>query len=266
MLLAIDVGNTNTVAGVFNGDRLIVQWRIATDSRRMSDEYAALGASLFRLKGLHRADIDGVVLASVVPAAQSALVEAAREYLGCLPLLVTAQLDLGIKVVPHGTGADRIANAAAAAHRYGLPAIVVDFGTGTNFDVVDLQGAYIGGAIAPGLDIAMSALFQNTAQLPSVPLVAPPRAVGQSTVTALQSGIIYGYAGLVDGLVERITDELGGAVHVVATGGLAGIVAPHAKTVQHIDPDLTLFGLYLIFRSNRAHDSRPGVRQDQPLT
>lgn len=266
MLLAVDVGNTNTVAGVFDDGRLIVQWRVATDSRRMADEYAALAAPLFRLQSLHREDIDGVVLASVVPAAQSAISDASRQYLGCTPLAVGPDLDLPINVLPQGTGADRIANAAAAAHRYGVPAIVVDFGTGTNFDVVDREGAYVGGAIAPGLDIAMSALFRHTAQLPSVPLVAPPRAVGQSTVTALQSGIIYGYAGLVDGLVGRIDDELGGGAHVVATGGLATIVAPHATTVQHIDPDLTLFGLYLIYRSNSVHGSSVGVRQDQSLT
>lgn len=262
MLLAVDIGNTNTVAGVFVGERLVVQWRISTESARMADEYAAMGSSLFRLAGLHGADIDGVVIASVVPAAHAALSEAIRGYLHCEPLLVSARLDVGIEVVPAGTGADRIANAVAAVHRYGFPAIVVDFGTSTNFDVVDGERRYVGGALAPGLELAMAALSARTAQLPAVPLTAPDEAIGRNTVAALQSGLIYGSAGLVDGLVERIRAELGGSAHVIATGGLAVVVAPHARTVKHIDADLTLVGLRLIYERNRRADAGSGVRQD----
>jgi type III pantothenate kinase len=255
MLLAVDIGNTNTVAGVFDGDRLVTLWRVATVPHRMADEYAAMGRSLFRLDGLRRESLDGVIVASVVPDAQAALSDAIRRYLGLEPMLVSVQLDLGIAVhhePPTGVGADRLANAVAAVRRYGAPAIVVDFGTGTNFDIVDGNGNYTGGAIAPGLEISVAALRANTAQLPSVPLVAPERAIGRTTINALQSGIIFGYAGLVDGLVERIRRELGAQATVIATGGLAPIVAPHSRTIQTTDLDLTLFGLALIYRNNVA--------------
>lgn len=258
MLLAVDIGNTNIVAGVFDGDKLIARWRLATDARRMSDEYAALADSLFRVSALRPASVTGVIVAGVVPAAQSAVCEAVRLYLHIEPMIVSPQLDLGIEVrysPPHGVGSDRIANAVAAIARYGVPAIVADFGTGTNFDVVDRAGVYVGGAIAPGLEISMAALFANTAQLPHVALVAPASAIGSRTIDALQSGIIYGYAGLVDGLVDRISDELEGHVHVIATGGLAGIIAPHTRTVQHVDLDLTLDGLALLYRRNVTNDS-----------
>jgi type III pantothenate kinase len=250
MLLAVDIGNTNTVAGVFRGADLIAQWRIATDRRRMADEYAALAATLFRLAGVDPAGIGGAIVAGVVPTAQTAVCEAIDRHLGVHPLIVTPALDLGIRVEAHGAGADRIANAVAAVERYGTPAIVVDFGTGTNFDVVDRAGTYVGGAIAPGLEIAMAALFSGTAQLPHVSLEAPPAAIGDRTVTALQSGIIFGFAGLVDGLVRRIDAELGGGSRVVATGGLATVVAPHSETVELVDDDLTLRGLRLIFCRN----------------
>lgn len=254
MLLAVDIGNTNTVAGVYDADQLIVHWRFSTDQRRMADEYGALTASLFQLADLDTGRVRGAVVAGVVPGAQSEVLEAIERYLGVRPLIVSADLDLGIEVhyaTPHSVGADRLANAVAAVDSFGAPAIVVDFGTGTNFDVVDLHGAYIGGAIAPGLEISMNALFSRAAQLPQVPLRPPDRAVGTSTLTALQSGIVFGYAGLVDGLVRRLSAELEGDAHVVATGGLASVVAPHAATVQHIDPDLTLSGLRLIYERNR---------------
>lgn len=261
MLLAVDIGNTNTVAGVFVSSRLVARWRIATDARRMPDEYGALVRSLFALADLDPAAISGVIIAGVVPAAQAAVDEAVRVHLGLEPLIVSPALDLGIEIrnqPPQGVGSDRIANAVAAIERYGVPAIVADFGTGTNFDVVDRSGAYAGGAIAPGLEISMAALFGHTAQLPHVALIAPPRAIGTTTITALQSGIIYGYAGLVDGLVERISSELEGDVQVIATGGLAAIVAPHARTVRHVDLDLTLDGLHLLYQRNVANDSPPG--------
>jgi type III pantothenate kinase len=253
MLLAVDIGNTNTVAGVFRGAELIARWRVATDRQRMADEYAALAATLFRVSGLEPAGISGAIVAGVVPTAQRAVCEAIQQYLRLQPLLVSPDLDLGIRVEAQGAGADRIANAVAAVDRYGTPSIVVDFGTGTNFDVVDHAGSYVGGAIAPGLEIAMAALFSGTAQLPHVALEAPRAAIGTGTVTALQSGIIFGFAGLVDGLVRRIDAELGGGAHVIATGGLAPVVAPHAATVHHVDDDLTLHGLRLIHQRNDSN-------------
>ncbi len=265
MLLAIDIGNTNMVAGVFDGDALAGKWRIATDARRMPDEYAALAATLFRLAKLRRQSIDGAIVAGVVPEAQTSVCEAVRDYLHIEPVIVSTRLDLGISIrydPPTGVGADRIANAVAAIAQYGSPAIVADFGTGTNFDVVGRDGAYIGGAIAPGLELSMAALFAGTAQLPRVPLLAPAAPIGTSTVAALQSGILYGYAGLVDGLVDRIQEELGGGAAVIATGGLAPVVAPHTRTVQHISLNLTLLGLQMIYRKNRLDVQPAGLRQD----
>jgi type III pantothenate kinase len=256
MLLAIDIGNTNIVAGVFDGEDLITRWRIATDSRRMPAEYAVLFRSLFDLRSLPLRGVQGAVLAGVVPGAQSFVADAVRELWQVNPVVVRADMDLGIEVRAHGAGADRLANAVAALETYGAPAIVVDFGTGTNFDVVSADGAYVGGAIAPGLEISEEALFARTAQLPHVPLVSPPSAIGDSTVTALQSGIVFGYAGLVDGLVERIDRELGGGANVIATGGLAEVIAPHAHTVQRIDLDLTLVGLRLLYLRQAADGGR----------
>jgi type III pantothenate kinase len=249
-LLAVDIGNTNIVAGVFCGEDLLARWRIATDGKRMPDEYAVLLQSLFRLAGLDGSVLLGAVVAGVVPGAQSALCDAIRSYWNTEPFIVSPQADLGIEVRAQGAGADRIANSIAALQRYGSPAIVVDFGTGTNFDVVSRDGAYLGGAIAPGLEIAEEALVSRTAQLPHVPLISPPSAIGNTTITALQSGIVFGYAGLVDGLVRRIDKELGGGAHVIATGGLAEVIAPHTETVKHVDLDLTLVGLQLLYARN----------------
>lgn len=255
MLLAVDIGNTNTVAGVFDRDVLVAQWRVATDRRRTPDEYAALASSLFRLSHIDAGNIDGAIIASVVPSALEAVRESARHYRGIEALVVSPSLDLGIQVryqPSTAVGADRIANAVAAVERYGCPAIVVDFGTGTNFDVIDAGGVYIGGAIAPGLEISTHALFANTAQLPSVALVPPRSAIGNSTIASLQSGILFGYAGLVDGIVARIQRELGVHAHVIATGGLAGTVASLVESVEHVDLDLTLAGLRMIYVTNTA--------------
>jgi|SRR5947209_8363453 len=262
MLLAVDIGNTNTVAGVFRGDELVAQWRVATDRVRMADEYAALAATLFRISRIEAGRIGGAIVAGVVPTAQTAICESIARYLHLPPMVVSSELDLGIDVRVQGAGADRIANAVAAVEAYGTPAIVVDFGTGTNFDVVDRLGRYVGGAIAPGLEIAVAALFSGTAQLPHVPLEAPPAAIGDRTVTALQSGIIFGFAGLVDGLVRRIDAELGGQSHVIATGGLARVVAPHAETVRHVDEDLTLRGLRSIYQRNESTRAASGAGED----
>lgn len=265
MLLAIDIGNTNIVAGVFAGDTLATTWRVATDDRRTPDEYGVLLESFFQARRLDIAEVRGVILCSVVPAVLSALCEAVRQYIGIEPMVLSPQLEVGIEVhyTPRsGVGADRIANAVAAIHRYGVPAVVVDFGTGTNFDVISPDGIYIGGAIAPGLEIAEQALYSHAAQLTRVPLAAPPTAIGTNTVAAVQSGLLYGYAGLVDGLVDRICRELGDGARIIATGGLAGVVAPLTRTVEHVDPDLTLIGLQIIYMQNTANVGRTGPREN----
>lgn len=263
MLLAIDIGNTNTVAGAFEGDALVARWRITTDVDRMPDEFAALFDTLFRMSGLP-ARFDGVIIGSVVPGVQAAISEVARRYWATEPLILSPRLDFGIEITytpPEAVGADRIANAAAAIHAYGAPAIVVDFGTATTFDVISRNAAYIGGAIAPGLEISQEALFSRTAQLPRIPLQAPPSAIGTTTVTSLQSGILYGYAGLVDGLVERIRATLGPAAAVIATGGLSTILAPLTTTIEHVDADLTLVGLRLLYERNTLHVDHTRVRE-----
>ncbi|HZS95041.1 MAG TPA: type III pantothenate kinase [Chloroflexota bacterium] len=254
-LLAIDVGNTNIVLGLFTGDCLVHRWRVATDSRRMPDEYAVTIAALFSLAGYDAGDVDAAIIASVVPAVESTLGAAVRTLIGREPVVVSPALDSGLKIVyspASAVGADRIANAVETLRRYGAPAIVVDFGTATTFDAISKEGAYVGGAIAPGLEIAQEALVSRAARLTPVPLVAPPSAVGTTTIGSIQSGAIYGYAGLVDGLVRRFRSEIGDGAVVIATGGLAEIIAPHAASVQYVDPDLTLRGLRLLFERYHA--------------
>ena len=259
MLLTIDIGNTNIVAGVFAGDSLVSHWRFATDSRRTADEFAVVLDTVLRMCNVQQDEIDGVVMCSVVPAVLAMVQEALSKYWQQSAVVISPELDLGIEVryTPvQAVGADRIANAVAALRLYGAPAIVVDFGTTTNFDVVSADGAYIGGVIAPGLEISEEALYRNTAQLRRAPLVPPPTAIGSSTAGALQSGILFGYAGLVDGLVERVQAELGGHARVIATGGLAQTVAPLSRTVEHVDTFLTLHGLYLLYEHNRPDANR----------
>jgi type III pantothenate kinase len=253
MLLALDVGNTNIVAGVFVEDVLIARWRLTTEARRTSDEYAVLLRSLFQAANVDSDGIDRVIIASVVPAARDTIAHAIEQYWHIEAMSVSHHLDFGIPICyqpASAVGADRLANAIAVIALYDIPAVVVDFGTATTFDVISARGEYLGGAIAPGLEIAEDALLSQTAQLPRVTLQPPPSAIGTSTVTSLQSGILFGYAGLVDGLVRRISVELGGDVHVIATGGLATTVSPLTESVQHIDVDLTLIGLRLIHERN----------------
>ena len=254
LLLALDIGNTNIVAGVFAGDVILARWRLTTEARRTADEYAVVLRALFQASGVDHANLAGAVVASVVPAAHESLTTALQQYWNITAMAVTNRLDIGIPVryePASAVGADRLANAAAAISLYGTPAIVVDFGTATTFDVVSARGEYLGGAISPGLEISEDALLARTAQLPRVSLQAPPFAIGTTTVTSLQSGILFGYASLVDGMVERISAELSGEAHVIATGGLATTVSPLSKTVRHIDVDLTLVGLRLIYERNR---------------
>lgn len=256
-LLALDIGNTNVVLGVFRDTTLLGTWRLETDSQRTVDEYAVLVESLLPQCGLRLADMTGVAIGSGVPRVQETFVEIARRYARCEPLCISGLTPLGMKVDidnPREVGPDRVINAVAAKHCYGVPAIVVDFGTATNFDVVSSDGNYIGGAIAPGIEVAADAIFRRGARLFNVALEAPERAIGRNTVQALQSGIVLGYVALVEGIVARIKAELGGAARVIATGGLAGRVARETPAIEIVDPDLTLTGLRLIYAMNRTQD------------
>ena len=250
MLLAIDVGNTNTVLGMFRGDELAWSWRIKTDARTTADEMALTFRGL-----LADADpVSGIALCSTVPAVLREMRVMLDRYYSDVPtVIVEPGTKTGVPVLtdnPKEVGADRIVNTIAAHHLYGGPCIVVDFGTSTNLDVVSAKGEFLGGALAPGIEISLDALAARAAQLRKVELVAPRSVIGKNTVEALQSGALYGFAGQVDGLVDRIVEELGDVTAVVATGGLAPIVVPESQTITHHDPDLTLVGLRLVFEKN----------------
>ena len=253
MLLAIDVGNTETVVGVFRDEELAWRWRMATVPDRTADELALLfGGFLQQHELSFDRNVTGVVLSSVVPSATQALREMVRRYFRFQPVVVEPGVKTGVPVLtdnPKEVGADRIVNALAAFTAYGGPCVVVDFGTATTFDCVSDSGEYVGGVIAPGLQVAARALFEHTARLPLVELVAPPAAIGKNTVESVQSGLIYGYAALIDGMVERISKELGHPT-VVATGGLASVVIGECRTIDHHEPWLTLEGLRLVFEKN----------------
>jgi type III pantothenate kinase len=251
MLLAIDVGNTNTTFAVFDGETLMADWRIGTVSRRTADEYAAMLLMLCAEKGISFSGIDGCAISSVVPSAIDALVRLAQKHLNIAsPLVLTPELDLGIKINYHpvtDVGPDRLANAVAARTRFGGKLIVVDFGTATTLDAVSQDGCYLGGAIAPGIQVSLEALVSKAARLTGLQLTAPDKAIGDSTLGSLQSGIVYGAAGQVDALVDRFQQEMGGGAKVIATGGLAELIAPHSRTIEQCDPLLTLEGLRIIY-------------------
>ena len=254
MLFVININNTNTMLGLYRDKAWIANWRISSNQSKLPDEYAILIKNLFDFEGLDWKDVSGVALASVVPPMTTTFVEMCRRYLCYDPLVVTNEIKTGVKVLldyPAEVGADRILNALSTHRRHGSPAIVADFGTATTFDTISADGDYLGGAIAPGLGIAAEALFSRTAKLPRIELVAPPAAIGRNTVHAMQSGLILGYVGLIEGLVTRIRAELGAEAKVIATGGLAPLVARETNLIDTVDQMLTLEGLRLIFELNQ---------------
>ena len=254
MLLAIDIGNTNVVLGVFEGERLRESWRIGTKASITADEYAVIVKDLFAFSGIDFRQIDGIIISTVVPPLLSIMSEMSRKYFKIEPLVVTSELKTGITLSyenPREIGADRIVNAAAAFRLYGGPLIIIDFGTATTFCAVTANGEYLGGAITPGVKISAEALYQRAAKLPRVELTRPRTIIGRDTVSAIQAGILYGYAGLVDGIVERMKRELSPDARVIATGGLAELVTPEASSAIEVRPNLTLEGLRFIFDANR---------------
>jgi type III pantothenate kinase len=263
MLLTIDVGNTNTVLGVFRDAELVANWRLTTAREQTVDEYGVLTRNLFSLAGLDRDAITGVIVSSVVPPVNWTLVEMARIYLGKKALFVEPGVKTGMAVLvdnPMEVGADRIVNGVAAFQEYGGPCVVVDFGTAITFDVISARGEYLGGVIAPGIGISSEALFARAAKLPRVEIKDPGKVIGTNTVTHMQAGLYYGAVDMVDGMLKRIKDELGGEITVVATGGHAKLVARGSKYIQHTDEFLTLKGLRLIWEKNQVAEPAKGLR------
>src|SRR3954469_3947869 len=253
MLLAIDVGNTETVVGLFNGGDLADHWRIATDAERTSDELALMIAQFLGFHGFSFDDVVSVAISSGVPRVTAALRQMTERYFSISALVLEPGVRTGIPILydnPKEVGADRIANAVGAFDLYGGPSIVVDFGTATTIEAVSAKGEYLGGAIFPGIEISLDALFGRAAGLRRIELVEPKHVIGKSTVESIQSGVIYGFSGQVDALVDRFRAELGDCT-VIATGGLAELIGPHTRNVAHYEPWLTLFGLRIVFERNR---------------
>jgi len=259
MLLTIDIGNTVVTIGVFDGEQLSATFRLSTDSRRLSDEYGLQLANLLSLRGIDSASIDSACICSGVPPLTVVFTDLCHAFFGIEPLTVSAGVRTGLPILydsPRDVGADRIADAVAAIELYSPPLIVVDLGTATVFDVVNREGEYLGGAISPGISLAADALFFNASQLRRVELVAPKSVVGRNTVNAVQSGLVYGYAALVTGMVEQIKGEIGQDAHVIGTGGLVNVVAAQTSVFHDINQDLTLIGLRLIYEMNREKPQR----------
>ena len=255
MLLVLDVGNTNTVLGVYDGDRLVAHWRIETKKGRTADEYAVLLAGLFALEGLTIRQIDAGIVSSVVPPVLLPMEELFRQRLGSPPLIVGPGIKTGMPILydnPREVGADRIVNSVAAYERFHEGCIIVDFGTATTFDVVTPRGEYMGGAIVPGIQISADALYHAAAKLPRVEIVRPKSAIGKNTVASMQAGLVFGYAGLVDSLVERIRAEIDFPARVLATGGLAPLIARESRAIELSDDMLTLAGLKILYDRNRS--------------
>ena len=253
MLLALDIGNTNITIGVFQGEQLKATWRMQTDPRRTPDEYGLILRHLLPLKGVAPEEIGHISLCSVVPPLAPVFEDVCKTYFHVTPFSITAGTKTGVRILydnPRDVGADRVVDAAAAYRLYGGPLVIVDFGTATVFDAVSEHGDYLGGAISPGINLAAEALFLNTSQLRRVELVHPRSAIGKNTVASMQSGLMLGYAGLVEGMVQRFKAELGGRAKVIATGGLAPLMAEEVTVFDVVNPDLTLVGLRLIYEMN----------------
>jgi len=255
MLLAIDIGNTNVTYGVFDGEELRATWRMATNVNQMADEYAALLINLLQHKDIAVPDIKDITIASVVPPLTTTFTDLSERYFSSSPLIIGAGVKTGVKIRfdnPKEVGPDRIANAAAAHHLYKGPVIIIDVGTATTFDVVSREGEWMGGAVAPGIATAAEALFSRTALLPRVELIHPKQAIGTSTITAMQSGIVFGYAGLIKEIVERTQKEISEKAQVVATGGYASLMAEETNIIDIMNPDITLIGIRLIYEMNKT--------------
>lgn len=254
MLLVIDVGNSNIVLGIYDEEQLVKDWRISTDKSKTADEYGILVHDLFRLAGIQFSDIRDIIISSVVPTLTGVLEKLASQYFCFRPYIVGPGIKTGMSIHydnPKEVGADRIVNAVAGFEKYRGPLIIVDFGTATTFDYVNRKGEYSGGAIAPGLMISMEALFQRASKLPRVEIVRPPAIIARNTVNSMQAGIYYGYVGLVDGIVTRMKAEGKDSPKVIATGGLAGLIAPESLTIDEVDEYLTLEGLRILYQRNK---------------
>ena len=254
MILVVDVGNTNIVLGVYEGKTLLHHWRLSTNRSATADEYGIMIHNLFHYAGVKLDQMDGVIISSVVPPLMRTLEQLCHKYLHKVPIIVGPGVKTGLNIRyenPREVGADRIVNSVAGIEKYGTPLIVVDFGTATTFDYIDADGNYLGGAIVPGIGISTEALYQRAAKLPRIEMVRPKSVVGRNPVTSMQAGIIFGYAGQVDGIVQRIRKEFNVMPRVIATGGLAELISAESETVEAVDPLLTLDGLRIIYERNQ---------------